>query len=371
MKHLNNFGEFITEGLSKNHPIQELRQADKLGIILLGAPGAGKSTFAKNVILPHNRNIKTFSTDDVSLMYTKDPNVYKVGAAELNVERLKKYIQSGQNFIYDTTGANEKSVYDISKQAKKLGYNLIFILILVDLPTAKSQNLKRSLAGGHNVDQDYIDFVYQTQNQTTKGYMRYLKPESFYIVLNRGDKYKYYKHLGDKLLKRKVDKYVPMSESKEEELLSDLKNLHHKMRGFIRTGTPDEVYEDYFLDLKESENFKVSISKGNGFVTNIELNGLIDLDSAESEFNRLLSMMKTAKQRFDCHFMIWIGGQPQQDLNPNTHRNDLYNFKGVGSYKSGYDKDFYYTDRQISAWETKSRPFPEDKAPIQIKFMIV
>ena len=377
MKHLNLFNEFITEGLSKNHPIQELSQSDKLGIILLGAPGAGKSTFAKNVILPHNRNIKSFSTDDVSLLYTKDPNVYKRGATELNIDRLKTYIKTGQNFIYDTTGANEKAVYDISSVAKKHSYKIIFILILVDLSTAKRQNLKRAMSGGHNVDQDYIDFVYQTQNQTTKGYMKQLKPKSFYIILNKDGKYKYYKHLGDRLLKRKVDKYVPMNESNDEELRDLLKNLHHKMKGFIRTGTPDEVYEDYFLELKESENFRVGINKGNGFATDVTIEGMIDSDKVESEFNRILNKMKMIKSRlenqydFDCHFMIYIGGQSQQDLNPETHKNDLYSFKGVGNKKSGYDKDFYYTDCEIGQLDRNYKPFPEDKVSISIKFMIV
>lgn len=199
MRHINNFSDYIGEGLSKNHPIQELKQQEKLGIVLLGAPGAGKSTFAQKVIMPQLRNAKTFSTDDVSLLYTKDPNVYKIGAAELNIERLKKFITTGQNFIYDTTGANEKAVYDVCKKATKIGYKLVFILVLIDLPSAKRQNIKRALSGGHNVDEDYIEFVYRTQNQTTKGYIKYLKPESFYIVLNKDGKYRYYKHLGDKI----------------------------------------------------------------------------------------------------------------------------------------------------------------------------
>ena len=33
---------------------------EKLGIVLLGLPGSGKSTFANRFITPHNKNIKTF-----------------------------------------------------------------------------------------------------------------------------------------------------------------------------------------------------------------------------------------------------------------------------------------------------------------------
>ena len=124
MKHLNNFSDYINEGLSKNHPIQELKQQEKLGIVLLGAPGAGKSTFAQKVIMPQLRNAKTFSTDDVSLLYTKDPNVYKIGAAELNIERLKKFITTGQNFIYDTTGAKRKQFMMFVRKQQKSATSL-------------------------------------------------------------------------------------------------------------------------------------------------------------------------------------------------------------------------------------------------------
>lgn len=201
---------FINES-SKNDPIPELnRIQERLGIVLLGIPGAGKSTFARKRILPFQKNIKTFSTDDVSLKFTKDPSKYHIGAAELNIEYLKNFMNSGQNFVYDTTGANDKAVFEICNKAKKSGYHLIFILVLVDLETAKKQNIKRGELGGHMADEDYIDYVYSRQLSTTKGFLKFLRPDNFYIVMNNKGKYKYFKHTGDKILKRKVDRYVPI-----------------------------------------------------------------------------------------------------------------------------------------------------------------
>jgi predicted ABC-type ATPase len=208
MKLINNFQAF-NEEYSKNDPIPEInRMQEKLGIILLGLPGSGKSTFASKFIVPHNQNIKTFSTDDVSYMFTKDKSKYYKGASELNISSLKSYIRSGQNFIYDTTGSNDISVYEVTKEAHKYGYKIMFILILIDVDTAKAQNRKRGMTGGHLADDDYIDFVYSRQLQTTKSYLKYVKPDAFYVVLNKDGRYKYYKFDNGELKKRKVDKYV-------------------------------------------------------------------------------------------------------------------------------------------------------------------
>jgi len=205
---ISNFETFLISENSKNSPIPELFQKEKLGVILLGVPGSGKSTFSKNVIMKYQRNIKSFSTDDISLRFTKDPNKYHLGSSELNVQYLLNYINSGQNFIYDTTGANDKAVFDVFKAAKKMDYKVIFILMLIDLNTAKYQNLTRFKKGGHMADQEYIDFVYSKQLRTTKDFLKYLNPDSFYIVNNNNNKYKYFKYSDNEILKRKVDKYI-------------------------------------------------------------------------------------------------------------------------------------------------------------------
>ena len=201
------FYQFITEEVSKNDPIPEvLRYPNALGIILLGTPGAGKSTFINNFIMPRNLKFKSFSTDDVSLMFTKDPQKYYQGSSDLNIERLLLFLKSGQNFIYDTTGAQDKNVFDIVKSSRKFGYKIIFIQVMVDIETAKRQNLQRN----RTVDEYYIDFVYSRQHQNMKDYSKLLNPDNYYIVYNLEGKYKYYQYKDGKMYKRKVDKYLPI-----------------------------------------------------------------------------------------------------------------------------------------------------------------
>ena len=305
MKVINNFNGFINEEYSKNDPIPEInRMQEKLGIVLLGLPGSGKSTFANRFIVPHNSNIKTFSTDDVSYLFTKDKSDYYKGASELNITSLKHYMKSGQNFIYDTTGSNDINVFEITKDAQKLGYKIMFILILIDVETAKSQNKKRGMTGGHTADDDYIDHVYSTQLQTTKSYLKYVKPDAFYVVLNKNGNYKYYKFDNGELKKRKVDKYVSfLRESHGTE--NEVDKIVDTMLDFIDDGekisfysaSGNMNYNDYLEKNSNYQKFKPVLKAGNKIISKFNIvyvpknnsyNGVVELmDNMKSTIGRL------------------------------------------------------------------------------------
>lgn len=305
MKVINNFGNFINEEYSKNDPIPEInRMKEKLGIVLLGLPGSGKSTFAKRFIAPHNPNIKTFSTDDVSYLFTKDRSKFHVGSSELNIVSLKSYMRSGQNFIYDTTGSNDINVFEVTRDAHKLGYKIIFILILIDVDTAKAQNKKRGMTGGHLVDDEYIDYVYSTQLQTTKNYLKYIKPDNFYVVLNKEGNYKYYKFDNGELKKRKVDKYISfLKESHASE--NEVDKIVDTMLDFIDEGekitfkssTGGMTYSDYLEKNVRYQNFKPVLVSKNKTVSRFSIvyspkdatynNLMIVLDNMQSTIGRL------------------------------------------------------------------------------------
>jgi predicted ABC-type ATPase len=305
MKVINNFDGFINEEYSKNDPIPEInRMKEKLGIVLLGLPGSGKSTFANRFITPHNKNIKTFSTDDVSYMFTKDKSKFHKGSSELNITSLKSYIRSGQNFIYDTTGSNDIGVFEVTRDAHKYGYKIMFILILIDIETAKAQNKKRGMTGGHMADDEYIDYVYSNQLQTTRNYLKYVKPDAFYVVLNKDGNYKYYKFDNGELKKRKVDKYVSfMKESHTSE--NEVDKIVDTMLDFIDEGdkitfkssTGGMTYSDYLQKNVRYQNFKPVLVSKNKTVSRFSIvyspkdatynNLMVILENMQSTIGRL------------------------------------------------------------------------------------
>lgn len=305
MRYLSKFNEFnlVNEEWSKNDPIPEITQIkNKLGIVLLGAPGVGKSTFVKNFILPKNQ-IKTFSTDDVSLMFTKDPNTYKKGSSELNINRLKKFMDSGQSFIYDTTGTQEKNINEVISESKKSGYKIIFIHIVGPLDVSLKQNLQRD----RQVDVDYIKYAYDKQFSNIKNYSNL--SDGYYIVYSIGGKYKFFKYRNGEMLRRKVDRYVSVNESTSVDN-SDIPfyEISDILRDFIEEYGEDKVTiysvdgRSYKIGDKDRIQSSFRVSKN---VMDLKIFGFkvkINLPNVNYyEFSRVMDRMKESIDKFGVY----------------------------------------------------------------------
>jgi len=300
MNYLKRYTSFILEEWSKNEPIPEIIGIDRgLAVFVIGSPGIGKSYFVTNHIHSKNPNIKDFSTDDVSLLYTEDPNVYYRGrelpeggrtknASELNLDRMEKFMETGQNFIYDTTGAGKeftdrgfehiKEIYD---KARVFGYKVIFIHLLSTLQTSIDQDALRT----RHVDPHYIQWAYAKQmggevdGQKVEGNMQRYKdlgPDAYYLVTSINKKYKFYKFIDGKLAVRKNDRYV-IKESVNLE--NEVDNIIETMIDIIEEGetitfgsaTGDMNYQDYLDKNDRYKNFKPVIVSKNKTVSKFNI----------------------------------------------------------------------------------------------------
>lgn len=263
MIYLNSYNKFIILENSKNDPIPEINQVGKLGIVLIGAPGIGKSTFAKNYITHKNQNIKIFSTDDVSLTLTKQHDVYRRGSSELNLKKLFMFMKSGGSFIYDTTGVKKQNVESVTKEARDNGYNIVYVHLVGTLDLSLKQNLQRE----RNVPEDVIKNIYAEQFTNMK-YFSSLNPDTYYIVYNIDGKYKFMKYDGQKILKRKADRYVENVDNRE----FSIKDVYLSAIAVIDDGflinfyDQDERYlstDDIDKETDKYKNFKLSKDIGN------------------------------------------------------------------------------------------------------------
>jgi hypothetical protein len=112
--------------------------------------------------------------------------------------------------LYDTTECKKVNISNVTKHAHSNGYQVIFIHLIGSLDMSLRQNIQRN----RNVPEDFIKHAYDEQFKNMK-YFSELNPESYYIVYNIDGKYKFMKYENGKILKRKVDKYVPLKESIE------------------------------------------------------------------------------------------------------------------------------------------------------------
>jgi predicted kinase len=263
MRYLNTYQHYIVNENSKNDPIPEINQGAKLGIVLIGAPGIGKSTFAKNYITHKNQNIKIFSTDDVSLTLTKQHDVYRRGSSELNLKKLFMFMKSGGSFIYDTTGVKKQNVENVTKEARDNGYNIVYVHLVGTLDLSLRQNLQRE----RNVPEDVIKNIYSEQFTNMK-YFSSLNPDTYYIVYNIDGKYKFMKYDGQKILKRKSDRYVENVDNRE----FSIKDVYLSAIALIDDGflinfyDQDERYlstDDIDKETDKFKNFMLSKDIGN------------------------------------------------------------------------------------------------------------
>jgi predicted kinase len=363
MKFIKEYNQFILEEVSKNEPIPEIIGVDRgLAIFVIGQPAIGKSFFIKNYIHTKNPNIKDFSTDDVSLLFTKDPNVYYRGkelpdgsrtknASELNMQKMSNFIETGQNFIYDTTGAGKEftdrgfeHVKEIFDSAKSNGYKIIFIHLLSTLQTSLDQDKLRS----RHVEPNYIKWAYAKQQggeidgvKVEGNISRYksLNPDSYYLVTSIDKKYKFYKFINGKLAVRKNDKYIIKESINNEKLIDDI----------VET----------MLDFTD-DDYKVRFDSSRGGINYQQyLSGDIDEFQPTFRFGNIIKSMFTitimSNQKFKTYEdLVRICDQMQVPIARISDMGWKFNSLDIKSYKTDHEEpNFSYIEYKFTKPDEK------------------
>ena len=97
-------------------------------IILSGAAGIGKSTFA-DLLTPYiPSNFKTFNPDTFNPEDDpKKPNIAK-NSKTIRTQAIPSAIENKESFIYDTTGQNFEETAKVILDAQKAGFKVMVIM---------------------------------------------------------------------------------------------------------------------------------------------------------------------------------------------------------------------------------------------------
>ncbi len=130
---------------------------DLRAYIIAGPNGAGKTTFARE-FLPRYANCRDFLNADLLAagLSPFDPEMAAVEAGRLQLTRMKKLIERGKDFGFETTLAG-KTYRPILNEMKERGYLLhLFYLWLPSIDLAIARIANRVKQGGHDVPEAVV-----------------------------------------------------------------------------------------------------------------------------------------------------------------------------------------------------------------------
>lgn len=127
-------------------------------IVMVGAPGSGKSTWVKKYNLPHPC-VTILSSDALRAVFGKDENDQTVSAKVFQYMEIEadSLVRNGNTVLIDATNMHRKARKPWVDLAKKYGVVLEAYVFIVDKDILIERNKKRGAAGGRDVPADVID----------------------------------------------------------------------------------------------------------------------------------------------------------------------------------------------------------------------
>lgn len=131
--------------------------------IIAGSNGAGKTT-ASYTILPKMLDCKEFvNADEIARGLSPfQPEKVNIHAGRIMLTRIKRLINDGVDFAYETT-LSAKSYVNLIRQAQKKGYFVTLVFFWLNTPELAVKRVKtRVLEGGHDIPENIIRRRYES-----------------------------------------------------------------------------------------------------------------------------------------------------------------------------------------------------------------
>lgn len=127
-------------------------------IVMIGAPGSGKSTFAKQY-WQQNPSFKYLSSDALraELGTGEDDQSVTPQVFSTLKRRLDHCLRRNESVIVDATSMNAKDRKDYINAAKQFNAKVVAYAFVCDKKTLLERNQKRGAGGGRNVPEFVID----------------------------------------------------------------------------------------------------------------------------------------------------------------------------------------------------------------------
>lgn len=127
--------------------------------MLIGLPGAGKSSYAEQLIVTFNTKI--FSSDEIRKELYNDASVQENNEKVFNIlhERIKSHLLNGQSAIYDATNISSKRRMAYLNSIKKVPCEKIAIFMATPYEKCLYQNSQRKRkVPNHVIEKMYRNF---------------------------------------------------------------------------------------------------------------------------------------------------------------------------------------------------------------------
>ncbi len=157
--------------------------------IIAGCNGAGKTT-ASYTILPEILDCKEFvNADEIARGVSPfQPEKAGIEAGRFMLKRIKKLLELGENFAFETT-LSTRSYVQFVERAKELNYQVTCLFFWLDSDElAISRVARRVKEGGHHIPEDVIRRRYKSG---LENFFRLFQPkvDNWLFVNNSGDTY--------------------------------------------------------------------------------------------------------------------------------------------------------------------------------------